>query len=186
MLAAHFWARVVTEHLRNIADHSCTIGFHRLTDAITGVALISHLRDDSVLLLRFHERASLPDIVRERFLGVDVDAALHRGHGRGKVSVVGRGNDHRIDVFVHLVEHHTEIFIKRLVFAPVLHVFRAVGGVHIAEGDEIFLAASLLIGLSGDPSARADEGDVELAVGGFARLANGEGGGCRASGQCAE
>ena len=92
-----------------------------------------------------------------------------------KVRVVGRGNDHRVDLLVHLVEHHAEVLEERLGGSPVLHVFRAVVAVHIAEGDEILLFASLLVGLSGDPAAGADEGDVQLAVGGLARLADGEG-----------
>jgi hypothetical protein len=46
--------------------------------------------------------------------------------------------------------------------------------VNIAEGDEVFLRASLVVGLLGDPAAGADEGDVQFAVRGRAWLANGE------------
>ena len=46
--------------------------------------------------------------------------------------------------------------------------------IYIAERDEVFLAAALLVGLLGNPSARADEGDIEFAVRGLPSPPDGE------------
>ena len=174
MGAAHFRSAVATKYLAHLADHSGADRFHRLADALAGVALISHLGDHLVALLGFQEGSRLPDVMGQRLLGVNVDPALHRRERGGEMRVIRGGNDHRVDVLVHLVEHHAEVVVKRLRGAPVLHVFRTEIAVHIAEGDEIFLAASLLVRLPRDPATRADESDVELAVSGGTGLADGE------------
>jgi hypothetical protein len=89
--------------------------------------------------------------------------------------VIRRGDNDRVDVLVHLVEHHSEVIEERLRGSPVLHVFRAMVAIDITEGDEVFLAATLLIGLPRDPSAGTDERDVHLAIRGRAGLADRKG-----------
>ena len=80
------------------------------------------------------------------------------------MSVV-RGRDrYGIDLFVHLVKHHAKVIEEWLRGLPVLHVFCAMIAIHITKRDKVFLAAALLVGLLCDPTARADESDVELTV----------------------
>ena len=78
-------------------------------DGVEGVPLVAHLRDDLVLLGGLHQLADLVDRVRQRLLAVDVLAALDGGHGGHRVGMVGRGDDDRVDLLVHLVEHLAEV-----------------------------------------------------------------------------
>ena len=114
----------------------------------------------------------LPDIVRERLLRINMYASLHRRKCGGKMRVVGSRNHYGINLFLQLIEHHSKVIEEWLRGAPILHVLRAMIAIHIAERDEVFLAAALLVGLLGNPTARADEGDVELTIRGLSSLAD--------------
>ena len=63
-----------------------------------------YFRAASVSSARFLDR------MRERLLHIDVLAALHRRQRNHRVGVIGRRDDHRINVLL-LVEHHAEIFV---------------------------------------------------------------------------
>ena len=78
--------------------------------ALFGVALVAHLRDDLVLPRRLGQRPGLADGARQRLLHVDVLAQLHRGHRDQGVRVIRRGDEHRVDVLL-LLEHHAVVLV---------------------------------------------------------------------------
>ncbi len=164
----------MAKHFADITDHTRANRFDRLANAVARMTLVAHLRDHLVALAGFEESSRLPDVVRERLLCVNMNAALHGRKRSGEMRVVRRRDHHCIDVLVHLVEHHAEVIEERLRRAPVLHIFCAMVAIYIAERDEVFLAAALLVGLLGNPSARADEGDIEFAVRGLPSPPDGE------------
>ena len=174
MGASHLRSAIVAKDFADITDHTRSNRFDRLANAVTRMTLIAHLRNNLVALAGFEESSRLPDVVRERLLRVDMNTALHGSKRSGEMRVVRRRDDHCIDLLVHLVEHHAEVIVERLRSAPVLHVFCAMVSIYIAERDEVFLAAALLVGLLGNPSARADEGDIEFAVRGLTSPPDGE------------
>ena len=82
------------------------------------------------------------------------------GFGDG-VKMIRRGDGHGVDALAHLVEHDAEIPVKfRLrIF---LDLFRAIHAVHVAQGDDVFAAATIRVDHALAP--RADGGNVQLAV----------------------
>lgn len=174
MGASHLRSAVVAKNFADITDHTRANRFDRLANAIAGMTLVAHLRDHLVAIAGFEESSRLPDVVCERLLRVDMNAALHGRKRSCEMRVVRRRDDHGIDLLVHLVEHHAKVVKERLRRAPVLHVFCAMVSIYIAERHEVFLAAALFVRLLGNPSARADEGDIEFAVRGLPSLSDGE------------
>ena len=180
MFASHFWALIAAEYLTNIADNSGAHGLHGLPNSIIRMSLVSHLRDHFVAVLGLHQRPALPNIVSKGLLGVNVNSSLHGCHGRRKVRVIWRGDDHRIDFLVHLVQHDAEVVEERLIRLPTLQVLRTQIPIHITEGNEVLIRASLLVRLLRNPASRADESDVQLSIGRFTGLADGEAWKCSA------
>ncbi len=82
---------------------------HSAPQVLGGRALVAHLRNDLLLDRGLTHDPRLVDRARQRLLAIDVLAQLHgrhRGHGMG---VVGRGDQDRVDLAVHFVEHLAEI-----------------------------------------------------------------------------
>ena len=100
--------------------------------------LVAHLRDDTVLLLGGHEKLALLERVRKRLLAEDGESALHRGHKRGEMRVVGSHHGNGVDLAVHRVEHLAEIREVRRV-GVALQRCRALPAVEIrvAERDDL-------------------------------------------------
>ncbi len=95
----------------DVADGPVPDPLAERADSIERVALVAQLRHDLVLLGRLHQGPDLGDGVGQRLLTVDVLASLdgrHRNHG---VGVVGRPDDHRVDLLVHLVEHLAVVLV---------------------------------------------------------------------------
>ena len=107
--------------------------------------------------------ARLVDGARQRLLAVDVFAQLHRRHGGDGVRVIGRGDQHGVYAFFHLVEHLAEVLIalrRRMFLIDVPCSF----GIHIAERDEVVPQAMKRIETAAALTAHADAGNVQLAV----------------------
>ena len=138
---------------------------------IGGVALIAHLADDLIIVRGFFQRSDLPDVVGERLFHIDVFSRLHRGHGRGKVRVIGRGNHHGVDLLAHFIEHDAQI-LEALGFRILLIGFRRGLIAHIAQSDDIFIRTGLHINAA--PPADAIRGDINFRVGRLAGPANTE------------
>ena len=110
--------------------------------------LIAHLGGHLVLLGRLGHQPGLPNRVRQRLLAIDVLAHPHGPHRRVAVSMIGRGNRHRVEAFF-LVQHDAEIaiylgvriddrgIVLPLPSASVIHVAkrrnRPSGGIHTAD-----------------------------------------------------
>src|SRR5262249_52418963 len=72
------------------------IDFHR-------ALLRTDLKDAVVLADVVDEDAAFADVCGERLLGVNVVAGLHGDDARTRAGVIGRGDDHGVELFV--VEH---------------------------------------------------------------------------------
>ena len=77
-----------------------------------GVDLDAHLGDEATLVSEFGQLANLKQIVRQRFLAVNVFSQLHRAHGDAGVHVVGGGDVHGIDVFGFFIEELSPVLIN--------------------------------------------------------------------------
>jgi len=95
------------------------------------VALVSHLSGNFVLEGRFGQQAGFPRSPRQWFLNVDVLAAFHAPESHSGVHVVGRGDDHGVDVFAFLVQHLAEVDIVRRFLKP-LESGSALPRIHVA------------------------------------------------------
>ena len=97
-------------HLAHLADRAGIEPLLHQAQALFRVALVAHLRHDLVLARRLGQRPGLADGARQRLLHVDVLAELHRGHRDHGVRVIGRRDEHRVDVLL-LLEHHAEVLV---------------------------------------------------------------------------
>ena len=75
----------------------------------TGMALVAHLRGDPAARREVDHALALAKGMGERFFAVDVLAQCHGEHGDGKVRMVWRGDDDRVDFVAHLVEHLAKV-----------------------------------------------------------------------------
>ena len=105
--------------------------------------LDAHLRDELLLARELGELAAFVDVVRERLLPVNVQAALHRAHRHRRVHVVGRRDvDGRESLF--LVEHLAPVRVDAQVRILLLQVvrlrrfdFRHGGELHVLVADDL-------------------------------------------------
>ena len=75
------------------------------------VPRVAHLGGDLVPGRRLGQHPGLVDRMGERLLAVDVLAQVECGLGDHGVRVVGRADDHRVDLPVQLVEHPAEVVV---------------------------------------------------------------------------
>jgi len=80
--------------------------------AFRGMPLNTHLGDHARLLGRLGQHARLVDVMGQRLLAEDMLAGLHRRHRDHRVSVVGRGDEHRVDVLLFF-QHDTVVLVNR-------------------------------------------------------------------------
>src|SRR6185436_15700691 len=92
-------------HVADLADRPLLDVLDRRPRLGVRVPLVAHLRGDlRVRLGLAGEHARLFDRPAQRLLHVDVLAEIHRRGRDRRVHVIGRGDDHRVDVLL-LVEH---------------------------------------------------------------------------------
>jgi hypothetical protein len=101
-------------------------------------------------------------------------AALHGRDGGHGVRVVGGGDHHGIDLFVHLVQHPPEISERPGLGMFLEDVARPLL-VHITQTDEVHTGAGNVVEVTSSLAADTDAGDIQLAVGGVGERESGIG-----------
>ena len=133
--------------LGDLADDSAPHELAQASITVVAMPLVAHLRGDLVLVRHFAELAGLGDVVAERFLAVDALAQLHGDHRRGGMMVVGRGDEHGVDLLVQLVEHAAviveglDLAVAALAAERLLETFKLLV-VHVDQGHEMFAGRS--------------------------------------------
>ena len=94
-----------------LADQAGLNDFDGATETAAGASLVAHLGGDLLLPGEVTQVAGLENRVGQRFLNVGVLAHFHRARGGECMMMVGRGNDHRVDVLANFVEHFTVVAI---------------------------------------------------------------------------
>ena len=91
--------------------------------------------------------ARFSDVVADRLFAVNVFAQLHGDHGRQRMVMVGRGDEHRINLFADLVEHRAVVredlklvCIQVFSFQPPPHL-RVLVRVRIDDGVKVLLVS---------------------------------------------
>ena len=169
-------------HFTDLAQHTRLDDLRNAVRAFHRVALIAHLRGQlRVGQGRLLQQAHLVYRIRERLLDIHVLAERHRGQGDGGMQVIGRGNQHRVDVLL-LLEHLPKIRVLRgvLIRLAKLHILRRrlagarleprvegalhIREVHIAHGDDVL--GEHLRHVAHAHATDANARDVELSAGG--------------------
>ena len=96
----------------NRSNQSRTNRFERPAKRIIRRELIAHLRNDIRLLSNLRQSPRFTHITAERLLAVNMLAQSHCFQCCGRVSVVGRADDDRVDLLGFLVEHLAEAEIS--------------------------------------------------------------------------
>ena len=111
------------------------------------LVLDAHLGGETFLRSKFGQLARLGQFVGERFLGVDVLAELHSGHGGRVMGVIRCGDGNHINLVSESHEHLSVILEK--LGALVLRkpgVDQTTLSIHIAEAEHLHV---LVLGNSG-------------------------------------
>ena len=119
----------------HLADGTGLDELHR--QAILGrrMNLDAHLRDELLLPRELGELAALVDVVRQRLLTIDVQAALHGRHCHRRVHVVGRGDVDGSEA-LFLVEHLAPVGVDAQVRILLLQIVR-LARFHIGDGNKL-------------------------------------------------
>ena len=91
-------------HLGDFTDRALVHHLYCLAIRLMGVDLNSHLRDELVLGGVLGQPAAFVNIVRQRFLSIDVFAQLHCAHPNRRVHMIGRGHIGGIKIFRFFVQ----------------------------------------------------------------------------------
>jgi hypothetical protein len=98
-------------------------------------------------------------------------ATFHRGERGPKVSMIRRTHNDSIDVFAHLVQHHSEILIER---QPVgLRIFLTTWTppfIDVTQGHDVFILTA--IKSHSCDTTGTNHGDIHFAIRGWAWLTN--------------
>src|SRR6185369_16425688 len=101
------------------------------------------------------------DGMREWLLTIDMLAQTHSANAGRGMMMIGSGDDHRIDLLVHFIEHLAVIVVllcAGILLAPGIQ--RIV--VDVAESDDVF--RSNAVSVAGTLAARANDGDVHFLI----------------------
>ena len=155
--------------LAHRADDAGLDHFDRAAQTIMRAALIAHLRGDFVFAGEVAQITRLMHRLRERLLTINVFAKFDRRRGNQCVHVIGRRNDHGINV-LFLVEQLTPVAVKFCI-----RIFCALAGglrlVNVAQRNDVVGVATIRVTRAF--AGRTDAGDVQLVVGGNLACARG-------------
>ena len=140
--------------------------FSDLPRALTGVALVAHLRHDVPLAGRLGERAGLRHGSRQRLLAIHVLAPPHRLHRDDRVCVVGCRNDHGVEI--PLAIQHLPIVGVRLGPGILPERSRGEPRVDVTQCHDVLAATALEVSTAS--AADADPRDVERVAGSLETL----------------
>ena len=99
--------------LGDLADRPGPDVFAHQADGLTVVSLVAHLRRHVLFLGGLHQGIALGHVVGHRLLHERRLAQLDRPHRRRGVVMVGRGDEHDVDVLLALVVHLAIVVIVR-------------------------------------------------------------------------
>ena len=72
---------------------------HRHAVEARGVNLDAHLRDDALEAGQLSQLSRFVEVMSQRLLAIDILAQLQRGHGDGRMHVVGGGDVYRVEMY---------------------------------------------------------------------------------------
>ena len=152
-------------HFFDLADGAA---LHQLDGGLVfaaGVNLNAHLGDQLLLARECGEHADLVDAVRQGFLLVDREPAVHGGHRHGRVHVVGRADADGVDIAVLFGEHLAPVLVDAGVGRTHLELVE-LGGIDLGDADQFDLGMAQQ-DVEGDEghAARAEGAEAELVAG---------------------
>ena len=100
---------------------------------------------------------------RKRLLAIDVLAALHRRHRGHCMRMIGRGNEHRLNVLVHGIQHPSEVF-EWFGIGSLLKNIAGSSLVHVTEGHDFPSAPGEIVEIAAALAADSDAGQFEFAI----------------------
>ena len=145
----------------DVADGARPDHFGGKTRAFVRVALVPHLRGDTVFPGGRRRAPALPRWCASGASAIHVLSALHRPHRRRAVHVVGDGHDYGVDVLLLFVEHLAEIGVLRSLSKR--SKLRAARFSSRSESATMF-SLSHAVDVAGGLSSRTNGGDVQLFV----------------------
>src|SRR6266513_3550021 len=122
--------------------------------------LNAHLRSHFGFRSRFTNLARFPDVMRERFLAIDMLAMLQRQHGRKSMCMLAGAHDYCVEI-LRLIEELAEVsklFGVRMLRSRRIQVPR----VNVAERHDVLRRDARQI--ASPASARGDHGNIELII----------------------
>ena len=135
-------------------------------DRLAVMALVAHLRRHVLFFGGLHQGVALGHVVGHGLLHEGRLAQLDRPHGRRGVVVVGRGNEHDVEILAALVEHLAVIVVGADVGGLVLDPLDGLGHdvvVHVDQGHGPLVGGDARVPAA--HAAAADHADAELRVG---------------------
>ena len=128
-------------------------------------ALAAHLHDAAGLFLRLHHAAAVADLLHHGLLAVDILAGIHGVDGDFGMPVVGRGDEHGIDIRPR--QHLAIIARGEKLLAPTLFGAREPPLVDVGDRHQFDARHCLRrLGVAGAHTARADQRHADTVVGG--------------------
>ena len=126
--------------------------------------LDAHLGNQFLPLRILRQPAGLEQVVRQRLLTIDVLAPLHGAHRYDRMHVVGRGDVHRIETPVFLIQQLAPVLIDPDLGKLLLEFHRA-AQIHVRHGDQFeLLEPCQLVDVLRGHAAGAKAGVTEQAV----------------------
>ena len=149
----------------HFADFARPENFAGHARRVVGVALVPHLSGDLVVFLGgLRQQARFPRRPRERLFDIDVLAGLHAGQRASGVHVIGRADDHGVDVLARFVEHLPKIFVLRGIRER-SEPARPTRPIDIAQRDNVLDARMRRAQIAERLSAGTDRREVQLFIG---------------------
>ena len=149
--------------LADLADRARADDLRTATEPGVGRPLVAHLRADALLPGRLAHQPCFPDRVRQRLLAIDVLAHPHGGHGGRRMVMVGRGDDHGVDLRALLLEQPAIVGVA----LGVLELLEVLSGpllIDVADRDDLAEVRHVL-GVALPLASHADAGEVQHLVG---------------------
>ena len=154
--------------LGDVADRPRPDVLAHRADGLAVVPLVAHLREHVLLLGGLHQGIALGHVVGQRLLHEDRLAQLDRPHRRRGVMVIGRGDEHHVDVLVALVVHLAVVVEGGDVGGPALDLTRSTALPRIFSSTSTRATGrslAALLGIAAAHAAAGDHGHAELGIG---------------------
>jgi hypothetical protein len=89
----------------DIAHNAAPHKLAQSTVAILAMSLVAHLSRGFATLRHLNQLPAFSDVVRQRFLAVNRPVQIHRQHGSRSMMMIGRSNEHGVNLLADLVVH---------------------------------------------------------------------------------